>query len=241
MKMNRTMGIALAASVLACFASKPAFAQESISERGYTYLRQTVRAPSNAFEIGVDTGFVQGFGNLYGTKAVSEVAGPGGNVGISLGWRATPLFGFGWHGGLQDYARRGDLPSGTGVRGLTTSVEFNFHLAPYMRVDPWLGVGTGYRNITESPPGPIASGTVHGLEIVKLQGGFDLRPKEMISIGPMLGADLNYNVWNRGIGTETTARISDRRFSTFLYAGVKGRFDVAGTRKSPPALYEAGR
>ena len=66
MKMNRTMGCAVVASVLACTVAPRAFAAgEFESERGYGYLRQHVSAPENNFEIGTDLGYSQGFGSVW--------------------------------------------------------------------------------------------------------------------------------------------------------------------------------
>jgi hypothetical protein len=233
------MGIAAAASVVALMtATTTALAQES-SERGYPYLRQHVRAPANTFEVGVDTGYVQGFGPLAGTRRIGDIEGPGANIGLSLGWRATPLVSVSWRGTVEQYAQRGE-PSGTSVRGLTTSIQTDFHLAPFMRLDPWVGIGTGYRRIMISPPG-MPGGVLQGLEFAKLQAGFDLRPREDISIGPMVGADLDLFISDRPIGTTATTSIPDKRFSTYVYAGVKGRFDVLGSRRASPTAYELGK
>src|SRR5262245_15318769 len=115
-KMNQTIGYAVLASALACSLTTSAFAQTE-GERGYGYLRRHVRAPAHAFEIGVDAGYMQGFGNLRAGNTVASVAGPGATAGLSLGYRATPLLYVGWTGRLQEFSRGTTEAPGTSIHG----------------------------------------------------------------------------------------------------------------------------
>jgi hypothetical protein len=233
--MHQTMVLAIAAAGFAASVATTARA-EDVTERVPDYLRQNVRAPSHAFEIGVDTGYQQGFGSLSAARPLDAVAGAGATFGLSLGYRATPVVYVGWRGSLQRYSSPPELAQGATVSGLATSVAVDFHLAPHLRLDPWVGVGTGYRRVTVSPEGGLVSGYASGLELLKLRAGFDVRVNNSISIGPMIGADLDDFVWTRPMGIATTSPIADRRLSTFIYAGIGARFDVTGMRVARPII-----
>src|SRR5215217_5764650 len=49
-----------------------------------------MRAPRRAFEIGVNGGYSQPFGEVHGGLKIHDVASAGGVVGLALGYRFTP-------------------------------------------------------------------------------------------------------------------------------------------------------
>ena len=120
---------------------------------------------------------------------MSDVAGAGGSVGLTLGWRINPRYFVGWTGRLIELNRSSILPQGTKVHGLETSIIANYHIAPYMRVDPWVGVGVGYRSLMEAPNLPLSNGNMQALQLAKVQVGVDLRTTPSVAVGPMVGAD----------------------------------------------------
>jgi hypothetical protein len=70
----------------------------------------------------------------------------------------------------------------------------------------------------------------HGFQLGKVQLGVDIRPSESIAIAPVLGADLDMFMWKKAPRTGRTEEITNRGVSGFVFAGVRGRFDVGGTR-----------
>lgn len=235
--MKRRIGIAIAVGTLACAAASTASAQEF--EGQTSYMRRQVAAPVNAFEIGVDTGYTQGFGNIQRNLSVGDRANAGFALGLSLGWRATPNFYLGAHGDYQWYDADNRLPSGTSERGLAANIEAAFHASPYSRLDPWVSLGSGYRLMWTMPNGPNNDLLTHGFELAKLRLGADIRVTDSVAIGPMIGADLNLFVWNKPEG-QSNITISGQRVNTFIYAGLQGRFDVGGMRVKAPMTI-AGR
>jgi outer membrane protein W len=225
--MNRSIGIAIAAGALACVVSSTASAQQFEGET--TYMRRGVAAPRNAFEIGVDTGYTQGFGNIQRNLGVGDRADAGIAFGLDMGWRASPVFYLGAHGDYQSYNADDRLSEGTSMRGVATSIQADFHLAPYTRVDPWLGIGAGYRLLWTSPDGPDNNLLTHGFQLAKLRVGADIRVTDSVAVGPMIGADINMFVWNKPEG-RPNVEIDGKRVSTFIYAGLQGRFDLGGER-----------
>jgi hypothetical protein len=233
------VGIAIATTALGLAAATTALAQGAERE---TYLRAPVRAPRQATEIGINTGYTQGFGNISPGEGgkVGRVADAGVGVGLSLGYRASPMIGLGWHGEFQEFNADDRLSEGTNVRGVATSVEASLHIAPYDRLDPYVSLGAGYRLLWEVPDGPNNNVLRHGIEVAKLQAGFDVRVSPDIALGPYVGADLNVFLFEDPEGPGGTSDIDDPRVSTFIGAGVQGRFDLGGFRESRPGT-ELGR
>jgi hypothetical protein len=192
-----------------------------------------VRAPNGAFEIGVDAGYAQGFGNVSPGRGVGEVAGAGGTLGLHLGYRLDPHWYVGAAGQYQGYGTsnvRGNV--GT-VRGATAGIEGSYHMQPYSRLDPFVTLGTGYRALIESPPGTAPNTVTHGLELGRVEVGLDVRPSESVAIAPVIGADVNMFMWRTGGGAET-APLTGKGINTFVFAGLKGRFDIGGSREARP-------
>ena len=225
----KTMGIAAALVTLA--GATPALAQTT--EGGY--LETPVRAPKKAFELGVNTGYTQGFGVLSGGRPVGRIAGPGFGAGIDLGYRATPGFSIGVAGQFQGYSASSDLPRGTMVRGGSADLQATFHAAPYSHIDPWVTVGGGYRALWQVPTGSTPTIMTHGFELGKLQLGVDLRASESVAISPTIGAGVDMFVWENVAGGEA-ARLRGRGASGFLFAGIQGRFDIGGARANKPRV-----
>src|SRR5262245_45449417 len=98
--MRHTMGIAIAAFATAAVSASSASAQQVMVQRTTTTTleserlpRGTVRAPANAFEIQVSTGYAQGFGPQIpgrGRIASSTIDRAGVGGGLGLAYRANP-------------------------------------------------------------------------------------------------------------------------------------------------------
>jgi hypothetical protein len=238
-----TLGIA--AGALVCAATTSAFAQSATqpvnpmppapSEAGRgvgDLVRAPLRAPSKALELGVQAGYTQGFGSVTSDPRVG--AGAGGTVGVSLDDRVEPHWSVGLGGQYQGYGARGTLANSTTLRGAIAEAHATYHFLPYDRLDPHLTVGAGYRLFVESPAGNAPSTLTHGLDLGKVEVGLDVRPSEGVAISPVIGADVNLFVVRTGGGVEA-ATAGNKTLNTFVFAGVKGRFDIGGTRESRPA------
>ena len=227
----KTMGIAAALAALVSAGATPAFAQTT--ESGY--LGTPVRAPKNAFELGVNTGYTQGFGALTRRVPLGSLAGPGFAAGLDLGYRVSPGFSIGVAGQYQGFSASSALPTGTVVRGASVDLQGTLHGAPYSRVDPFVTIGAGYRALWEVPTGIAPTIMTHGFELAKLQLGLDLRVSESVAIAPVIGAGVDMFVWENTEGAET-AQLRNRGASGFVFAGVQGRFDHGGARACKPAV-----
>lgn len=227
MRQRLFLGAALAVS---CFASTSVWAQQTnatrVAPEREEYLSQHVPAPRRALELSVGTGYTQGFGMLQQGVGLPDVATPGLAVDVGVGARLAPR----WSVGLTGQYQELNAERATAARGLTTGIAGTFHIAPYVRSDPWVQLGAGYRMLWERQ---LANSNVnllsHGFELAKLTAGFDLWLNEDIAIAPIASADLNMFLWQDG---GNNVAIANPRLSTFVMAGLQGRFDIAATHES---------
>jgi hypothetical protein len=232
-----------AAGALICVAGRSAFAQgtqevpplpatnappSTVARDVADVLTARVPAPRQAFELGAQAGYTQGFGALTTDPRIG--AGPGAAIGISLDDRFDPHWSAGVAGQFQAYGATG-APNMASLRGMTVDVHGTYHFAPYNRLDPNITFGGGYRLFAESPPGDTPTTFTHGLELGKVEVGLDVRASDSIAISPVIGADLSLFAWRAGGGIET-ATLTNKTLSTFLFAGVRGRFDIGGAREA---------
>ncbi|HSN97780.1 MAG TPA: hypothetical protein VLS89_05760 [Candidatus Nanopelagicales bacterium] len=195
-----------------------------------SYMRAPVRAPANALEIGVNTGYTQGFGDIAQGQNIGNTADAGLGAGLTLAYRASPYFSIGANAQYQAFNADQTLADDTSIMGMTVGPQATFHFAPYQRVDPHISLGTGYRMLWQSPEGPNNNVLIHGFQLAKLNAGLDIRVNDSVALGPMIGADVNMFVWRNPEGARGNQRIDDLGVNTFVYAGLQGRFDVGGQR-----------
>ena len=190
----------------------------------------TIRGPRQALELGADLGYTQGFGSTHRGNPVSSLAGPGVSAGLDVGYRISPELSIGATGRYQAFNTPEGMETGARSSGVTAGIEATIHARPYSRVDPWLSLGTGYRMIWNSPENGDSTMT-HGFELGRVELGLDLRPSSEVSVSPVIGADLNLLPWQSAPGS-ANASLPEKQLNTFIYAGVKGRFDIGGNRET---------
>jgi len=180
-----------------------------------------VPAPKNAFELQVGTGYTQGFGNLRSGTGLPSVVTPGVAFDLGLGYRIDPHWEVGWQGEFAELtAERTNT-----ARAFTTGIAVQYHLNPMRKTDPWVEAGAGYRVLIEdSTVGPNLY--THGFQLARLRAGLDFRVDKAVALGPMIGADLTMFLFQDFPNVQTN--ISDPTVSTFVFAGLQGRFDIGG-------------
>jgi hypothetical protein len=221
-------------AIVSLFATTSAFAEEKTTESEGLFYQETP-AVSNALELGVQFGYSQGVGDIARNRAdVHDTAGAGAALGVHVGYRLSPEFMIGAYSNLGQYSRGDALTTGTTVRSATAGAEAQYHFRPSYTVDPWVGLGFGWRGVWLSPD--EGKGTAaHGLELARLSVGADYRITPEISITPILGADLSILLTEDGPGLNGYSNISDPRVNVGFFAGVGGRFDLFGTTEKSTA------
>jgi len=219
-----------------------AFAASAHAEEAEGAALTPFAAPKEAFELNIDTGYSRGFGGIDASQggALSSVARGGIGVGVGLGYRATPEVSVAGTLQYQELSAAPEQPQGTRVRGVGVGVEGKLHLRPYDRVDPWLGLGGGYRMLWIAPEGPNNNVLTHGLELAHARVGLDIRVSRDVALGPVIGGDVNLFIWRNPEGPTGNTVIPDKKISTFLFAGVQGRFDIGGKRVERTGTVQIG-
>lgn len=186
-------------------------------------------APHDAFEIGLQGGVTLPFGSITGSRRIADIVDAGGAVGLSLGYRISPHWAFGWTGTFHESSGDDTFVEDIAIRGGTSGVFGTFHVRPYTTVDPYITIGGGYRGLWLLPEGEPTR-VLHGFEVAKLAVGMDFRVSPSFAFGPELGADLNLMLWEDMSDTAGGNALDDPGLTTFIFAGAQGRFDVGGTR-----------
>jgi peptidoglycan-associated lipoprotein len=195
--------------------SSAAFAQES----GTGYFGGYVPPPQKALELTVGTGYTQGFGQLTPTVTMKDVAQDGLGLDLAIGYRIDPHWLVGAVGEYQQLtAERADT-----VRGAVAGFQVAYHLAPAQRLDPWVSLGAGYRWLWERYDENDSTVLTQGLEMGKLTVGLDWRVSQAVSIGPVIGGDIDTFL------VQDSSRIDRPDVSVFVHAGIMGHFDLGGS------------
>ncbi len=219
-----TLGVGLVAQT--------ASAQETITPK-------EIDAPKKALELGIGVGYAQGTGEIQrlADERVSDIAGPGTEAALDVGWRFNRRWMVGGYGTFG-YFRTPDSTPSVGsditVRGVSTGVQGQYHILPMRRWDPWIGFGFGYRGIYSSPQdGPVTSR--HGIQLVRVRLGVDARVNRSVALGPVVGMDATMFTGIHDAGQSGTSRIASDEITVapFFFAGLAGRFDIGGGRERP--------
>jgi hypothetical protein len=173
----------------------------------------------------VGTGYTQGFGNILPGRGLSQLAGPGVGVNVGVANRISQHWSYGLEGEYQEFASG----MNAAARGVSLGIGTTDHLNPTLRGDPYIRVGGSYRMVWSVNPPGVPSTTIHGLELAKGTFGYDVRISPDIAISPQVGAGVDMFIFqntsgvNRGIWPQMAA---------FVSAGVGGRFDLGGSRRT---------
>lgn len=177
-------------------------------------------------ELGASVGFTRGHGPAAGGMMpdLQDLAGNGASARVDVGWRVDSR----WLVGT--YVETGRLASGdAGTDGMTSvgaGVQAQLHLAPAARHDPWIGVGAGWRGLWLEH----AAGThvLQGLDLARIEVGLDHRVSDRLAIAPTIGLAVTRLLSEKGPGASGYSDLEDRKTGHFLFAGVRGRYDVLG-------------
>ena len=109
-------------------------------------------------------------------------------------------------------------------------MQAQWHFRVYRAIDPWAGLGVGYRLFWEAPPNESAT-VHHAFEAVRFALGVDYRLNPEFAIGPMVAADLS--LFSRTARAGEAAPQGGTALSSFLSVGVAARFDLFGKPVHP--------
>jgi outer membrane protein W len=217
------MQIKLAVPFLATIlAAAPAFAQGQVSG---SLSSSASEAPSRAFEAGLGIGYAQGFGKVQGSGPdINDISHAGAELTLHLGYRATSHLFVGAYGSGSKYLLADGTPDGSDVWSATAGLEANWHFMPDDTLDPWVGLGAGWRGYWVSKPEGVDSR--HGLDFARVSVGLDYRVARQFSISPYIGASGTVFLSEK-VGQETSfSSIDSTKAAIFIQGGIMGRFDL---------------
>jgi len=186
-------------------------------------------APQGALELTLGNGFSQGFGSPDGrTETLADLTRGGMSIQPGIAYRLDPRWAIGLYGEGARYFAASGMPDGTVGYGAAFGVQAQFHLSPFTRIDPWIGLGTGWRGYWVDLPDGHES--LHGYDLVRLRVGADYKLGPSTSVGPMLGATLTMFGTHRDAVTNDVDSTKNPEVTAFVFAGIQGRFSIGGER-----------
>jgi hypothetical protein len=228
MRIASNWSVAAGLAGVAMASATTVFAQERAPAPNY--FAERLRAPRDAFELTVGAGYSQGTMSPAQGVGATDLTKAGGAFTLQAGYRFAPEFALNLYGEYNEW-NPGNMVSGGGTRGGVGGINATFHTNPFQRLDPWIRIGTGYRMLwTTGVPNSVDT-LWHGFQLAKLDIGLDMRTNEDIAIGPTVGVDVSHFYWTNPRGAGGDEEIVGKRFVPFVYAGLEGRFDIAGSRE----------
>jgi hypothetical protein len=194
-----------------------------------TGIDHPVPPPVKAIELTIGGGYAQGVGDI-GSNAptVPDIAGPGGSIQASIGYRFTKHLSAEFYGTGSMFSRNNGLPSGTDVWSSTAGIQATWHFRPWYSIDPWVSLASGWRGMWTNPSAETTT-TRHGLQIARLQIGVDFRFSQTVAIAPVIGADVSMFLTQDVPGVPGGFNnISSPDANYFFFGGLAARFDVMG-------------
>jgi hypothetical protein len=180
-----------------------------------------------ALEVTVGFGYDQGFGFVGdGIPRLQDTGAAGGAVELGVGWRIEPHFTVGVYGSGSAHAAGDAVPSGARAYGATAGFMVSYHGRPSARLDPWLGVGLGWRAYWVE--GARGGDVLAGLDLPRIQVGVDYGLGDRMSVSPVLGVSLAQFVSHKPGAGSAYRDVTDSRKAAFVFGGVLGRFEAFG-------------
>lgn len=182
----------------------------------------------NAFELSIAAGYTQGVGSVgAGVPSLTDSGGPGTSLEVDLGWRIDPHFLVGVYS-TGAWFSNGDAPGNAFNNwSATAGVQGNYHFLPGENLDPWIGIGTGWRGYWVNRP--QGRDSRHGLDLARAQIGVDIPVTSGVAISPFVGATATLFLTQQLAGDTSFSDIQDRKVNVFFNAGLLGRFDLLGS------------
>ena len=206
---------------------------------------------------GIPLGKAEADETVGGTTVNNDLSkGVSGMIPLQLdvGYRVIPslmvggyvMYGFGFLGSqisdscdkakAQATATGGDVSCG--VHDVRLGIQLNYHFTPDASVDPWIGAGFGYEWLSLSESATVLgqtvdiSGTLHGWELLNLQGGVDFSVAPKFGLGPFASFSLaqygktSSSCSGSACGATTTESkdITNTAMHEWLLLGIHGAF-----------------
>lgn len=165
-------------------------------------------AAHTGFQIAVRTGFSIPYGTAVNDVELGDNYGVQVPVMADIGAKITPHVFLGGYlgaafGGVAGGQARACERQGPGRGGVSCSAlramfgfEFQYHVLPDRKVNPWFGAGVGWEILQLSYGGTTTA--VSGFEFLRPMGGVDFRLSRVVGVGPFADFTLARYVTSSG-------------------------------------------
>ena len=109
---------------------------------------------------------------------------------------------------------------------LRIGIQGQYHFMPDQSVDPWLGLGFGYESLSEttSAGGLSLDTSLHGWELLNLQGGADFQVIPALTVGPFLSFSLDQ--FSSASSGGQSLDFTTKHIHEWILIGAKGTFGI---------------
>jgi hypothetical protein len=178
----------------------------------------------NKLELSLGLGYGQGLGPVAaGVPTLQGFGKAGGTLQLNVGWRFDPRWEAGVYGEYGLFGS-GNLSGSDHAMTVAAGIQGQFHVMPDSQLDPWVGLGVGWRGYWGRISGSDYG--LQGLDLVRLQAGLDYRLSSTLSVGPVVGVTLTEFLSAKPIGVDAYQDTQNRKVDTFVFGGIGGRFDL---------------
>jgi hypothetical protein len=179
------------------------------------------RGAAPPVEVAIAVGSGQAYGHLG--RDLPTLSDMGWAFDASAGWR----FDRSWL--LGAYGSGGAFDS-LGARAISYDAAAGLlvrrHFPRPEGYAAWVGLGLGWRGHWGSPTGKRDSH--QGLDLARLQLGFESRVSPSLTLSPVLGVALTTYLWQRSASDPEYSAVRGPRLSASLFAGLQARFELLG-------------
>jgi len=196
------------------------------------------------FRVGLGLGYTVPFGKLVEGVSLNDWFSDQVPLGLDAGYLVTPhllLSVYGQYGFMSPRGNQRPCRSETKCSGhaFGVGVQVQYHTTTSELLDPWVGFGVGYEQLTHSVLASFYDPTeqqvrsngweqrVNGIELAKLQAGLNFRVAKAVAFGPFLSYSLGEFLtetqtafWNDS-QTSTSGNL-DPALHEWLTVGMKG-------------------
>jgi hypothetical protein len=185
--------------------------------------RRRVQVEERAIEVQATGGYQQGIGSIGGDTGshVQDVAGVGAGGDVAAGFRVSRYWLFGVYAGAAWFSAATTEQS---LHSYAAGVQAQLHMRARRSIDPWLGVGVGYRVFSFTPQGGATSDH-KALEMPRVALGVDYRVSDALALGPVVAADMSLFLNEPEGGATGSTRMT---IGSFISFGISARFDFFG-------------
>ncbi len=178
------------------------------------------------FEIAIGGGFSQAGGDSGIGGDVRDLAGPGGNAEVQVGYRITPNLVSGLYGTFEAFSTGDDFSESThDAGGASIGLKSDWHFRPAHAVDPWISLGGGFRWLAVDHDNTDTV-RLRGVDLVRLGVGVDYRITPSFAISPSVTATATRYLQTETAMTDGYEDIDDKQISWTFSAGLLGRFNL---------------